>query len=98
MNMTPETQQFIIKWGFIGVLAATLVSLGALGALAIVHDGALADTMANLFQQIVQEGLAGIFALVGIHTVVSGVLQSKAGATATTPPAGASGAIISNQP
>lgn len=103
MVMSAETQQFIIRWGFIGVMAATLLSLGALGALAVVHDGALADQMASLFQQVVQEGLAGIFGLVGIHTVVSGVLantQAKAG-TASAPAVAAGppgGAMTSDQP
>lgn len=95
--MTPDTQQFVIRWGFIGLLAATLTSLIALGILAIVHDGALADTMVTLYQQIVQQGIYVVGVLLGLHTMVAPIVsavQNKATAQAASQAA----ALAASQP
>lgn len=74
--MTPDTQQFVIRWGFVGLLAATLTSLIALGVLAVIHDGTLADQMVGLYQQIVQQGIYAIAALLGLHTLLAPVITA----------------------
>lgn len=85
MTMTIDTQQFVIRSGFVAVLAAMLTSLIALGVLAVVHDGSLANQMTDLYTIIVQQGLYVVGGLVGLHTLVAGVTTVTGTKTPPTP-------------
>lgn len=85
--MTQDTQQFVIRAGFVGALVCMLASLIALAVIAIVHDGTLASQMVDLFTAIVQQGLYVVGGLVGIHTLVGGVSGVMATKAPAAPPA-----------